>query len=314
MEKEERFSYEGYLIFTELFDIPEELEGNIGNFLPEYNPETPGDGFEQINLRDYYLRSPRILDIDESWLSETEAYRYSYENLIKADAYVDGELRTVDIPERKTADLYSSSGYLFVRGDTKTTTKLKNRIQESLYPEKLNSIVFEPDFLLWLLYQHYNGEGLDYLSIRQLTDAKVSGSEDNFGEFNSISGSKNLLRSAPILEGILTGKSLQMVGGHFLAGDHHIRASLSHDKIHVKITDEMNDLTDIERVVLSIKFVDRICQLHSEWHELNPDHKYPPTSFFKEIRSMLQEEGFSVNYPVKRTIEEYKEKRGGESL
>lgn len=313
MNDESSFEYDGYLVFNKIIQLEGSDDAGLVDGLPQYDEKSPGEGFEEVNLTGKNIENSFLTESTE--ISEVELYRYIYEDLNTAEAYVDGSLQTVHIPNKKTADVFKVNDRVFIRGGKQEIHELESTLLSLSSSRQFTTIEFESDFFLWLLYRDFADNSIDEdIQISNLSDAKVSGKKDSLGKFNSVSGSTNVLESAAIVAGILSGNHLEMLGGDFtLLDSYNLRVSISNQRVHIKAADDIRNLPDIERILVSLKFLNEFCDLYNRWLALDSEDKYPPNDFFNKLVEFLEEREVNINYPVYRTISEYEIKRGDHS-
>lgn len=315
----ESYSYSGHLLFNRIHKIPQSINKEvIEEALPttqSYRPE--GDHFEPIIESIFRQAETELWDINERWVSDVLAYKYVFQELVEQDALVDGELKTVHLPTEESADLFiSPMNYLFVRGNEQASKKAGDAFLELFRKnhsdDKTNMVEFNSEFLLWLFYRQWVNNPIDHgISIVNLTDAKVVGQNNTQGEINRVSGSTSIVRSVPILDGLLRGKELTKLGGHFFVQDYgSVGVDIQSNKVHIRIRDsDLQSYNDASRMIMSILFLERLCEVYDHWRGLAPSEKYPGEDFFEGVYSELQEEGFELDYTMESVMDEYQAKR-----
>ena len=322
-EPEDRFDYEGRLVFngtfkTDIFGADLNPERVIED-LPEYeqgSPQQPGYGFTDIDLEELAvsnLQSNGLIELAENTIS----FRYTQEDFQEEEIVdIEGNSEIRYSRRLQSVDFYwVFPEFLFVRGPKsevkKAVNKLKAVWERSIELSKLD---FEPDFLIWLIYKHYNGEDLNTgINIIRLTDAKIQGSHDVFGSTRRISDSTDLVRSPPVITAILQNEDIVTIGGEFLIDNRYqLSVDISTDgRTHIKAqSNDIREANSLERVLISILFVENICEIYTDWLELDPSEKYPPVDFFEELYQSLENQGISTSFTLDSVIDEYTAKRG----
>lgn len=307
--EDDRWSYSGYLLFNNLLRYDGMSKGDLESQLMEL-----AEDIERLKIRPQTpikedKRSPMHL---KEIVPDFSLYRLEEESTKETEAYVDGELRIVEVPSTQSVDVVLTEDYLFIRGPKSMSEDISEYLQKSIQYGDLYEIRFDPDFFTWVLYEYINGRKLSSkLNVNLLTDCKVAGDHDSYGEFNRVSGSQDIQDSIPILMGILSGKKITSLGGEFiLEGYQNIRADISLDSLHVKAGhDAFAGVTDVNRMLLSISFINVVCRCFELWSQLSSEERYPPPQFFEDLRDRLQSSGVDLEFSAGPVIDEYREKR-----
>lgn len=314
-EKSGKFSYSGYLVFNEILRLRNADVGQLVKILPRFGDNNRiGAAVKGLNSFSgfHHPEHPRNEEENFDWIEISE------EKFNDEVAYVDGEKRRVTIRDVDTTEAWIlDENHIAIRGSKAETDKAKRYLSEWGDTIDFEQVKFQPDFLLWLFYKHYTEGGFfKEVGIEQLTDAEVGGNASNFGEKTRTAGSDDITSNATVLIGtLLNDESISMLGGRFRYEGCTIAADLtSSGKVHVKASSgTIREVSDIDRFILSIGFLNALTDLYQHWTNLPPVEKYPPAEFFHTIAERLQMEGFEVQHPIEPTIQEYSEKRGDQS-
>lgn len=319
----EEFEYSGWLSFypfkTEVKEnFPEaaprtEIEWTLENKLPEYeqgNPASPGDGFRIANTPELLqqMNSPR----DYSNISHLVHINYVRERYQKKMAYDEDEDDFVETStvEISTSDLFwIYSQYLFIRASKQDCDRVHSRMRSMLVNSlRVDSLSFERDFFIWLLYKDYQSENINHnLGLRQIQSIQVEGS-DGFGEQQEFSDLRSSSEAAllPLLE----GNTPESIEATFLYQGSDLVVNISRNRIQVLASrGALQELSDLERMTFALSFVTEFTSLYDQWKHLAKEDKYPPVSFFKEIYRAAVEKGFETEGISQSLIEKYRQVR-----
>lgn len=318
----EGFTYDGQLVFNgiHITDVSDpSLDPNtIVNDLPPFEKGTandPGSGYKTLEVADLIASANGMSESLQSVANDLSSFRYLYEDWHESEADVDGERRIVEIPRVKDVDIYwNYPDYLFFRGQQQDADATEEDIKDELNDQAtLDTVTFDEDFLLWLLYRYHANEHLtSHLSTRLLTDCETTGEEDNYGGRNEVGDSANIAQSVPLLDGILRGKSLSTLEGDFRVYNNHVTAKVeSRGRVHVKASKgDVKASDDLRRMALSLLFLSEFTELYQMWRDnmANQD-KYPPDSFFTDIYDECDRQGNHITYSIESVRDEYRRKR-----
>jgi len=315
------FEYSGRLVFNGLSHLAEidkktDLR-EIYSKLPHYEsgtPFEPGEGFNLINFTDfpeYRDLNPELTQHADSMLHFVyKREKYTEEQMVNSD----GETEQVFTKDLDTVDIFlTKSGHMMFMGAKNIVKQAQDKVHAILVDQMpIEELELQSDFLVWLFYKHQQKQNIsERLRTDRLTDAKVSGEADVFGSTRRISGSTDLLRSPPIITALLQNESLETIGGDFVClGNYHISSDISKNgRIHIKSRGEIQHSSDLRRVVLSSLFVNEVLDAYDTWLKMEPKQKYPPEEFFTRLYTRLEELSVSLEFPLDRVIENYKQKR-----
>ncbi|WP_152529867.1 hypothetical protein [Candidatus Halobonum tyrrellensis] len=318
-ESAEEFNYEGRLVFNQLYHLRSEngeatnkdLLSNLSSYQGG-TPDNPGEGFDIVDLDRYDQDLITNLSSDTRDITYLQYKRedYTREELVNNQ----GEIEEVFMKNVNTADIFLvNSEFLIFRGSERITQSARENIKGVASDNFIfDEIDFSSDFLVWMIYLHNNGKAFsDKLRVERFTDAKLTGNRDIGDSTRRISGSTEIMRSAPVATAILQGKNLDTLGGYFIYEDiYHIASDISDNgRIHVKSRADIQHSSDLKRMVISVLFVSEILYISKKWMDMDPRDKYPPDSFFESILAGLEARGLSLGFSLDSITRKYKEKR-----
>lgn len=329
---DEEFGYQGYLLFNGIYKadfIDEEFQGGrteararLSDHLPEYDPDNQAydDGYKRIRL-DYAISDSESVENDlKDILNSLISYRYLYENRSTTNAYVDGELQQVEIPNINDADIiWSYPDFIFLRGAQEDVNETQEKTFQILSDHMhLTPFDFNGEFLLWLYYKHFEDQTISGgIGINELTDGEITGDRDPFGETNSVDDSTNLRQCIPIIVGILKDKSFSELEGYFdLYGDYNIKSKVSQEhrqgRVHVKASEGAisTSTSDVRRMALALNFVQALVELRLYWEELDRKEKFPPRDFFADLYETARNQDINIERISRDVLRKYANKRG----
>jgi len=182
-------------------------------------------------LRDYFRDDDSVSGDLEEQASNLIALRFLYKDRIEKEGYVpdEDELQQVEIPVINDADIYwDYPNHMYFRGaegdvaeaieytasilgaDVATDGGAASGTPRQSGFSRFRPISFHSDFLLWLFYQHYEGDdpSASAIEVDTLTDATITGDVDVWGGDNRVGDATELIESPPLLSAILQNKSL----------------------------------------------------------------------------------------------------------
>lgn len=321
---EEQFSYDGWLVFNQIFkteplDRGIEPSGIIDRF-PTYEGGSPSDddsGFEKSKFAEYLARIPELTDELEMFAQDLHAFHYVDEDWVQEFGYDEnGEEKIYYQPYHDEVDIFwdFDRQVMMLRGDKDLLERKADDLRGGLSGElKLESVDFDFDFFLWVLYKEYRGENLSSgLSVRKLTRCKTIGShEDKLGKHGEVKGSENLLKSLMMIAPILDGKKVEGIQGEFILNKQILNAEIQYGgKVHVKVSDSpLKTMSDLRRMGLALRFLSELAELFKEWQNLDSDDQYPPPRFFDKLADEAEEQGWVPNFDPEAVKQEYRRKR-----
>jgi len=321
-EPPDRFDYSGYLLF-EPFQTKvqgrldassiENVEDEIGRSLPTFergSPESPGNGFEIMDIE----KNVEELTFPGQELNfeDVISFKHSRESFELMEVYEDGEYVEAPTVSINSVDVYwKYPSFMYIRGSKveckETFSRLRNLFVDSLYIKRTN---FEPEFLMWLFYKHYQNKSAGKIEIDRLHDAVLSGEVDEFGSENKITESANLLSSSTLLTGLLHGKDLTEIEGGFKHNTGIVRVSIKNDRVHIKSSGMISHQSPVERISTAVSFLTDLCNTYSNWADLPHQDKYPPPQFFREVYQDALENGIEVKSISSEVLQRYANLRG----
>lgn len=327
---EEMFSYDGWLVFNGLFSVtvddedqtPEDLVSRLSQYA-EPDPGQEARGFERAEFDDY-LQSAGDLTWSLQRLGDrlyTFNYKHTRWNTQSGYAEDDDSRQTIRTKKEDGIEIHwdNREDLVVFRGQKADLARNRKRLRGGLSEQaELEELNFHHDFLLWVLYQKFNGQGLNSdLSIREVTTVgTTSESIDNTGQGVKVEGSKNVLRSVPAITAILDQKKPEELECKFVLDNQVVKAKVEHGgKVHVKVTDnELEELSDLRRMAVSLQFIFELIHQYDVWRKLPSTEKFPPESFFYDLAERAEDEGYEYTGQLRRVPEEYKRKRQGQPV
>ncbi|MDZ7689099.1 MAG: hypothetical protein U5J64_10385 [Halobacteriales archaeon] len=329
-DEEPEFEYQGYLIFNDIYKTnlddgsefsgeSSQVERKLENQFPQYSHSERGsEGYKNLELKRY------LNQLDEGFdkiNNDTIGFRYLEEETEIKEAYVDGEIRQVEVRDLHDADVYwNHPNYLFFRGSESDSEKAvkatKRRVSGS--SSNLDPIKFDPNFLLWVFYKQFddvhnnNPPNLPF-DIDRLTDAGVKGDEDIFGGDNTIGDSTELVSCPPLLGAILEDKRFSKIEGTFSMSPGTVRAAVQSNKVHIKSSKgSLSNEGGTRRIGLSLLFLRKLVDLYDQWeNSMSKTNKHPPLSFFEKVNEVASDRGHDID--VNRNVLEYYEEKRNEN-
>ncbi|TQQ83648.1 hypothetical protein EGH24_02330 [Halonotius terrestris] len=315
------FQYDGHLVFnglytTNIIDAGFDLEQIVDENLTDFSvgsPDAPSDGYRILNFHQHVKESPEVEAGLEDKVDHMHGIRYEYEEWDHREVHEDGELKTNDVRDTDSFDIYwSSPDYLFVKGNKTEARKAKQLLEYELSEYiKVSEIEFDPDFLLWMFSRKKSNQSFgENLSASMLTDCEIEGEQrDRYGKRNTVDNSTDVTKSTTALMGILRNKALTGLEGVFEIDGRFVAANLSSEgRVHIKADQDISGSSKIERMALSLYFLDVLIDLYDQWVDLPPEDRFPPKEFFRDIYDECEKQGAEVTFPVKDVIKEYRNK------
>lgn len=320
------FSYSGRLVFngihtTDILNAEFDFEDVVGSELTDYQEgtySTPGCGYQIIPFQSLLNAEPEVSESVATLCDDVHTLRYLEEQWEHQEVDIDGETET-----RPTKTGYSSfdaywarPDYLFVMGN-KSNAKMADELLSATLEDYLDirGVTFSPDFLLWLFSQEKNGLDLPgNISISMLTDARIEGDEpDLFGREGRVTDSTDVTKSIPVLQGILRQMGVVQLEGVFNLQGFFVHARISSEgRVHILADHAIEGSPDIERVAISVAFLQAFSELYEDWVTNTGSDKYPPEQFFVDIYEECKRQGVDIQYSIDEVIEEYRQKGGPE--
>jgi len=307
------FDYQGHLVFNGLYktertdgsDLPRarsDAAGDLSERLPDFddNPTIGGrSGYVNLPLREAIYDDDSIEDSLQGVTESLIARRYKYEKFKEQEAYYDGDRIQVDVPSVKDADIYwRYDDYMYFRGAKGDVKEAKSQTQRALSGStQLRQIQLEEEFFLWLFKQYIeNNQPSSNLEIRRLTDTTLTGTRDVFGQETDVNASSDLEYCVPLLAGILRDKSISMVEGNFRIHGNSVRAEVGRKRVYVKASKgDIRTSNKVRRIALCLAFIDELVEMHESWRDLDPQDRYPPFEFFRELYEACESQEVTID-------------------
>lgn len=326
-----QYSYDGWLVFnellsTEIFGDKERPE--VDDIIESFNhysegmPKDSTSGFQRLPIEQDLARLDDLSHQLTSFSEELRAFRYIDENWVEQWGYTEeAEEKMFYRPNHDQVDIFwdTARNTMMMRGDAQLLEQKRKDIRGALSENlKLDKVEFDNDFFLWLLYKEYeSGSGeLDSASdlhIRKLTRGETVGSAEESDERVQVQGKDDLLKSVVMLVPVLGGQSIGELQGKFILGSKQVEAKISYGgRVHVLVTDNpMSSWEDARKMGLSVLFLSKLINIYQRWENLDSDHKYPPPSFFDDLRENADSEGWHLRFDPQKVKQEYRRKREG---
>lgn len=323
---EHSFDYSGQLIYNRIYKLrsegaPENSNGSNNSVETrmqevlsdpsEGNDQTPRTGYLDQELTDYLNEydvsdeASKLSSVHLDVASQTIVKKFVHEEFgTKAkvlDEY-DNRHTGTSIYERNAYIYWIKPDILLIQGSKKNA-----RYAYSDFSQKLNSskngiefdeIEFDPYFLLWLIYKKHVSESFNTdVEIVNIEDVKVHGEREFFGESIHVSGSTNVLRSTPFIEGLLKGQLPSQIETTVNTGGQELLVNISDQgRIHVLADEGAKLATKLERALLGLRFTQEFISLYLEWEQLGLAERYVPPSFVKELYDTAKEEDVTIDF------------------
>ncbi|WP_222915040.1 hypothetical protein [Natrinema sp. SYSU A 869] len=322
---EEQYSYDGWLVFNELFDTTLLAEGigisEVVETFPSYEggaPNDPDNGFEHTELSQKIQSLAELSDGFERYAENLHAFKYVDEDWVQEWGYDEEANQQIFYRDKHDeVEIFwdSDNEVMMFRGDQQLLERKRKSLRSGLSGSlELDPVDFDFDFFLWVLYKKYKGEELSAdLRVRNLTRGKTIGDQkDNLGRQVQVEGSENIIRSLMLIAPVLAGKKIKGIQGQFVMESHTISAEIQHGgKVHVKVSNSpLSGLSHLRRMGIALRFLSELIRLFSDWEELPDKERYPPASFFDELGDIAEEEGWDLQYDPREIKDEYRRKRG----
>jgi len=327
-EDEEKFDYNGELVFNGIVqtDVREddaaELREQILDRLSEFERGTPGDegsGSLPLDLDDYAEEENIGTDL-QNLADEVIALEYRYEHYpqdpIEVVEYTDDGSEYSEAYPRSTRSVYLYWDYpdtLFVQGAQNRVGEVAPKINSSLdedvgfeYPE------FDTDFLLWMVIKDKVDDPLNSnIGVKKLHAGEITGDAPDFGRDTEVDESDNISQSLPILAGILLDLDVAMLEGDFTIGDYTINAKIyGSGRIRVYANNSLYDVSKLERILISYKFLSEFMDEHEQWKDSDPTEKYPHPRYFKELHDEANNQGANLQFDFTSLVRRFANLRG----
>ncbi|MFB6224904.1 MAG: hypothetical protein ABEI13_00425 [Candidatus Paceibacteria bacterium] len=338
------FDYDGYLLFnrvftTELIEEAKDMQNTvyirrgIENHLTG-EIESDGvlkSGYDDIDLTDFITDTAKnALDGQISSLFENVVGKRFFRETKggEEEVILDDETRDVVTSiEKNNAYLYwtgrgigNTDGLLIVQGskDNANTAEsdIVGRFGKDVGPTpdlRLNPVKFDQHFFLWLFYKSFESSRTETnIKIKDIKKIRLSGNEDFYGEEMELTNSVNMLRSTPLIEGLLKNKLPVTIEATFDLGDDSVVANISEEgRVHVKSEQYIESLDKSGRIGVAIKFVRDFTSLYNSWKFYKQERKYVPPSFAEKLDKNASDQNVDINFR-RELVTELLENRGEE--
>ncbi|WP_281195887.1 hypothetical protein [Halorubrum sp. F4] len=322
------YSYDGWLVFNELLST--EVHGGESHDIPDitesfstYTEGSPKDaqsGFTRLSieqdLRDMGELGPQLRQFSE----RLRAFRYIDEEWVEQWGYDEnGNDQLYYLDRHDQVDLFwdTENEVMMLKGNKQLLDRKRAKLRGALSGDlKLDDISFDYDFFLWLLYKEYEDEKLDAgsdLRIRKMTRGETVASAENDESRVRVEGKEDILKSVVMLVPVLEGERIRGLQGNFILDTKQIEAKIKFGgRVHVLVTDNpMSSWEDARQMGLSVMFLSELVKLYQLWEKLDSEDKYPPPSFFDDLRENANDEGWKLRFDPQEVKSEYNRKREG---
>lgn len=327
-EKNSQFSYSGYLIFNGLYttdiqgefegvETQEELTSQLEEKLPSLSaeyPNGPRTGYRDLELAkflreyDYSAEDSRLHQRHKDIAEELIAKEFVQEEFGQEVSIVSNETRqTGPKVDKQNAYVYwQLPDLLMIQGAKPEAQQTLRHLFQSLgiadsrdeLYTKIRPLEFDPHFLLWLIYQDHEDNSIGSgISLHNISHVKVQGEADFFGESAQVTGSTDIIRSTPFIEGLLKNKLPVQLVGTFEAGGQTLVADISEQgRIHIKADEDIDRSTKLERLLIALHFTKEITALRQDWEFMDPKRKYVPPEFAEKLDEYASEQGVNIDF------------------
>lgn len=281
-------------------------------------PAEPEFGFRRLPIEQDLAQlddlSPQLTDLAE----RLRAFRYIDEDWVERWGYDENaneELFYLDNHEEIDVFWDIEKDAMMLLGDKALLNRKMSQIRGALSSDlKLDPVEFDYDFFLWLLYKEYEGQTLDAgsnLRIRKMTRGETVESAENRDSRIKVEGKDDILKSVVMIVPVLEGEKIQGLQGNFILGTKQIEVKMKFGgKVHVLVTgNPMSSWEDARQMGTSVAFLSELIKLYRLWEDLDSDNKYPPPSFFDDLRDSANDEGWKLRFDPKEVKQEYARKR-----
>lgn len=324
---ESNYTYQGWLVFNGLYTTESYGEGSeddvedVVEAFDQYNGGTPiesDSGLERINFANELKQIDEINEQLERLADQTLSFEFTDEKWVETFGYnEEGEEQIFYTEEHDNLIFFWNyvDGTMMLKGDKQSLNKKSDQLQGSLADDfRMESIDFDYDFFLWLIFNEYTDGGLSAgsdITIRKITQSETIESNPTDDERISVEGKDNLLHSVVFIAPVLNGKKVDSLQGQFLIGSRQVTAKIGFGgRVHVMIGDTpMESWEDIRRMGTALLFLSELTDLYQTWKNLSPDQKYPPGSFFDDLADEADNEGWRLRFDPEELKQEYERKR-----
>jgi len=323
---EEEYEYPGWLVFNGLYKTSEyhDRSGSTEDIVDSFSgytrgsPNSPQSGFELIDVSNKLQQMGELNEATENFAQGLHSLRYVDEDWVEQIGYDEsGTEKMYYLPNHDEIRIYWDyiNDVMIFKGQKQLLKRKEGDVREALAGDvRLESVSFDFDFFLWILYKQYKNEPLSAdLRVRQITQTSTATERpDNMGA-GSVENSHNVLRSVLLIASVLGGKKIDEIQGDFILGNNKIKALIEFGgKVHVKVSDSpLSTLSELRRMGISLQFLSEIVNLFQDWEHLDPEDRYPPPSFFDDMAENAEDEGWEPRFDPAEVKDRYERKRQG---
>lgn len=321
---EEDYEYPGWLVFNGLFKTtvhgdgsisPQEIIDNFDKYTPG-SPKDPESGFEIMPLSEKLQDMGELNEATESFARGLHSLQYVDEDWVEQWGYDEnGNEAMYFHANHDEVRIYWDyvNDVMMFKGQKQLIEQKQDDLVGALSGDiQMDTVTFDFDFFLWVLYKEYQGEQLtDDLRVRNITrGSTLTETKDNMGA-GQVQDSNNILRSILLIAPVLSGKKIKQIQGNFILGNHQVKAAIKHGgKVHVKVSDSpLSMLSDLRRMGVSLRFLSKMVNLFQNWERLDPEERYPPPAFFDNMAENAEEEGWGPGFDPDDLKSQYERKR-----
>ncbi len=326
--EEVQIDIEGRFIIQKIYKVELKKNISIDNFeeiiiekLPTFEdgtPSKPGLGFKLKKLiepTDTISRDDKLLKIYENLIViEFKKEKYRKVPIRGKNAKLKYKIQFNNYIYNHIFFIFPS--FILFKGPKENLELVESTFLNLIRDEVkiIDTIKFDPDFLLWILINFRNGNYLidqDFY-IDFFTDLSTTGQFDDYwGKEISSKESKDVTQSIPMLLTILSGRNLKSCKFAFtidgFAGTVEIKnykvLSILHSLGVFKL------IPNLEKIIISLNFVLRSIKLQNKWDSLENEKKYPSEADFLNIIKECKKVGYRI-YNIEEIMNKYKMKKG----
>lgn len=335
--EDEKFNYTGYLVFNGLYTTTfkegfsqkntiEQVRTALDERLPPVTKKEengPKSGYKNLDL-EHYLEAQRAekLGLEHHELAEQLLGKEFVNETVGKEEEIlsnDGERVEGEVLRRRNAYLYwLLPDLLIIQGSNPNVNSAESHLHQVFgtnggnTPDlKLDPLEFDSHFLLWMIYQDYQGNEVGQeINIHQINSVEIQGGKDFFGETAQVTGSTNIIRSTPFIEGLFKNKlPVEIEALYNIAGQNLVAEIRDNGRVHIKSEVDIGSASKLERVLMGLEFVRRLTRLRWDWEYFDPENKYVPPSFIVELDEIAEEQDIEIDFR-REIIPELLEKRG----
>lgn len=253
------FEYTGYLIFSPAtystkqdFTSASEWRDILRRELPEFQPGTPrnpGAGYQLINNSE--IISPVFANRSSSSLEDIIYSRYTAEVYEEKEAYVEGEIREVNVRTVDSVDVFwiPPNNVLF-RGKKRSIDRVKADLQREVFEDLfINSVKFDPIFFENIFERDIASNQLNVNDVHKIVSDGVSETT------SSVSFTGNVADVG------MDAGIPKKIEANFEFRGRRILAEISSDRIHIRVSGSLEDMGAGDRMMESVLFCRELLDL-----------------------------------------------------